>query len=254
MITVMIITDSIKSNEFIAGSVIGGFENSICVISTPDVFESERIIKSQAYDIDLFFVQVKMKKLGGNKIAETIRSCKKYRNTPILFITPINHNTVGFSELVTYHGYKKQNYISTPIQRIDIQGKVGLYLDKIIEEASAKSKHERVIFIEHSNGESFIEVKNILFAEVYNKNLTIYTKRGSYSVKRMSLDNIIKQVDDLYLVRCHKSFAINVNEVVELIPAQRRNWTAVLKSGIQCPVSQTFYDTIKSRLIEVMTR
>ena len=184
MITVMIITDSIKSNEFIAGSVIGGFENSICVISTPDVFESERIIKSQAYDIDLFFVQVKMKKLGGNKIAETIRSCKKYRNTPILFITPINHNTVGFSELATYHGYKKQNYISTPIQRIDIQGKVGLYLDKIIEEASAKSKHERVIFIEHSNGESFIEVKNILFAEVYNKNLTIYTKRGSYSVKR----------------------------------------------------------------------
>lgn len=254
MITVMIITDSIKNNELIAASIIGGFENSLCVISASDVLECEQIIQSQKYDIDIFIIQIKMRKKGGRKLAELIRRFKMYENTPILFISTFAQNTAGYSELATYQVYKKENYISTPIQRIDVQGKIGLYLDKIIEDASAKRKHERVVFLDHTDGETFVEVRNILFAEVQDRTVTLYTKTGTYILKRTPLDNLCRVVDCECLIRCHKSFALNINAIKEIVPSGRRNWTAIFKSGVCCPISQTYYPLIRSSFIEKKTR
>ena len=254
MITVMVITDNIKENEQIAASIIGGFEHSICVITSTDKAESEQLIRTQKHDVDIFILKVRMKRVSGKKLAQLIRSCDKYRDTPILFITSINHNMVGFSELATYQGYKKENYISTPIRRIDVQGKIGLYLDKIIEEATARKNHERVIFLEHTNGECFVEVKSLLFAEVQAKTITLCTRQGTYELKRASLEALCREVESNCLLRCHKSFALNINAVREIVPSGRRNWTAVLEDGRGCPISQTYYPQIRSAFIEKMTR
>lgn len=254
MITVMVITESVKNNELIAASIIGGFENTVCIIAATNIFECEQIIRAQKHDIDIFIIQIKMKKKGGRKLAEYIRGFKKYENTPILFITSISQNTISHSELATYQGYKKENYISTPIQRIDVQGKIGLYLDKIIEEAAEKDLHERVVFLEHTGGETFVEVKTILFAEVQNKAVTLHTNTASYVLRRTALDALCRQVGGDCLMRCHKSFALNINAIKEIIPEQRRNWMAVFQNGIRCPVSQTYYQKIRSAYYETMTR
>lgn len=254
MITVMIVTDNIKENELIAASIIGGFEHSICVITSTDKDESEQLIRTQKHDVDIFILKVRMKSISGTKLAQLIRSRDKYINTPILFITSINHNMVGFSELATYHGYRRENYISTPIQRIDVQGKIGLYLDRIIEAANSHQSHERVIFLEHTGGECFLEVRSILYAEVQDKDITLYTKKGAYILKRSALETLCKKVDSEYLLRCHKSFAVNINAVKEIAPAGRRNWTAVLENGLRCPVSQTYYLLIRAAYIEKATR
>lgn len=253
MLTVMVITDNIKNNEKIAASIIGGFENSACIIAATDISECEQIIRSQKNNIDIFIIQIKMREKSGRKIAEYIREFKKYKNTPILFITSVSLNTIGYSELATYQGYKKENYISTPIQRIEVQGKIGLYLDKIIAEA-AKERLERVVFLEHAGGETFIEVKKILFAEVQNRVVTLYTNSGSYILKRTALDALCSQVGGDYLMRCHKSFALNINAIKEIVPEQRRNWMAVFQNGIRCPVSQTYYSEIRSAYFNKMTK
>ena len=254
MLTIMVITDNIKNNEKIAASIIGGFENSACIIAATDISECEQIIRSQKNNIDIFIIQIKMREKSGRKLAEYIREFKKYENTPILFITSVSLNTIGYSELATYQGYKKENYISTPIQRIEVQGKIGLYLDKIIAEAAAKERLERVVFLEHAGGETFIEVKKILFAEVQNRVVTLYTNSGSYILKRTALDALCSQVGGDYLMRCHKSFALNINAIKEIVPEQRRNWMAVFQNGIRCPVSQTYYSEIRSAYFNRMTK
>ena len=65
MITVMVITDSIKNNEMISSSIIGGFENTACIIAATDISECEQIIRSQKHDIDIFIIQIRMKEKGG---------------------------------------------------------------------------------------------------------------------------------------------------------------------------------------------
>ncbi len=254
MITVMVITDSIKNNEMISSSIIGGFENTACIIAATDISECEQIIRSQKHDIDIFIIQIRMKEKGGRKLAEFIRGFKRYKETPILFITSISQNVVGYSELATYQGYKKENYISTPIRRIDVQGKIGLYLDKIIEDAAEKRNCERVVFLEHDAGETFIEVKSILFAEVQNRTVTLHTESGDYSIKRTSLDTLCDLIGSDNLVRCHKSFALNPHEVKEIATAERRNWLAVFPNGAACPISQTYYSKTRSAFLDKVTR
>ena len=254
MVTVMIATQRIKDNELLAASIIGGFEHPMCVIASADVYESDQIIRSQKYDIDIFIIQVKMEKIGGNKLAGVVRSCKKYKDTPILFITSVNHNMVGFSDITTYYGYKDKNYISTPMDRLDIQGKLGLYIDRIIEDKSNPGKYEHVIHFEHSNGEVFVNTKDIMFAEVQNKTVTLYTKDGMYVLRRTTLDSLCKQIGSESIMKCHKSFALNIEAVKEIINAERRNWTAIFKNEMKCPISQTYYRKIKSAYISNMTR
>ena len=254
MVTVMIATQRIKDNELLAASIIGGFENSMCVISSADVQESAQIIQSEKYDIDIFIIQVKMEKIGGNKLAGIVRSCKKYKDTPILFITSVNHNTIGFSDITTYYGYKDKNYISTPMNRLEIQGKLGLYIDRIIEDKLNPNKYEHVVHFEHSKGEVFLKVDDIIYAEVQNKTVTLYAKAGRYILKRTTLESLCKQIGSDSIMRCHKSFALNIKAVTEIINAERRNWVAVFKNGMKCPVSQTYYRKIKNAYATNMAR
>lgn len=243
MITIMIVNEKSRDNEQIAASIIGGFENSTCIISTCSSQEAEDIF-SHKDDIDLFILQINMKERSGYKLAESIRKRKNYRNTPILFITAQSYSMVGFPQLATYRSYMKHNYISTPVCRLDVQGKLGLYLDAILSTEHTDSG-ERVIYLEHNSGNTFLKVNDILFAEIQNKSAVIHTMNESYSIRRTSLEKIAEIIDDELFMRCHKSFAINVKNMTALEKAGRRNWLAIFEGRKCCPVSQTYYGRIK---------
>ena len=78
MIIVMIVTDNIKENELIAACIIGGFEHSICVITSTDKDESEQLIRTQKHDVDIFILKVRMKSISG------CRSVKCYSAVEVL--------------------------------------------------------------------------------------------------------------------------------------------------------------------------
>ena len=82
MLTIMIVCDNIKYREQIAAGIIGGFDNPVCLFSVSSAAESEEIFLKSGSHIDLFIIQIKMKNCGGHKLADRIRSTKKYRNTP----------------------------------------------------------------------------------------------------------------------------------------------------------------------------
>lgn len=252
MITVMIVNEKSRDNELIAASIIGGFETPTCIISTCSPKEAEDIF-SHRDDIDLFILQINMKGRSGYKLAESVRKRKVYRNTPILFITAQSYSLVGFPQLATYRSYKKHNYISTPICRLDVQGKLGLYLDAILS-AEHETPGERVIYLEYDLGNTFLKVSDILFAEIQNKAAAIHTKHESYSIRRTSLEKIAETVDDEMFIRCHKSFALNVKNISALEKSGRRNWLAVFEDRKCCPVSQTYYDKVKETYMINMPR
>lgn len=83
---------------------------------------------------------------------------------------------------------------------------------------------------------------------------SLYTNSGSYVLKRTALDALCTQVGGDYLMRCHKSFALNINAIKEILPEQRRNWMAVFQNGIRCPVSQTYYSVIRLAYFNKMTK
>lgn len=102
MITILILTEKLTMNDKVASSIIGGFSGGITVISVTEFEEAEAVFRSEKSHIDLFILQINMKRKSGFKIAEQIRQMKKYKNTPILFITPLSYDMVGFHPLATF--------------------------------------------------------------------------------------------------------------------------------------------------------
>lgn len=245
MITILIVGNNIADNERIAGSIIGGTELTTCVICTHSAPEARKVIESGQNKIDLFVISIKMKEQSGYRLAEKIRKISEYRNCPILFVTNSSYSLSGFSELATYQSYKTYNYISLPITRTDVQGKLGLYLEEIIQSQSIQNNAERAVYLAHTKGETFLGVKDILFAEVQNKRCSIYTSKESYQINRKNLNEIITIVNDDYFLRCHRGFAVNIKQIKGIEKFDRRVWKAVFEVGKEsCLISKTYLDSV----------
>lgn len=248
MITILIAGNNIADNERIAGSVIGGSELTTCVISTRSPQEALSLAKSGPYRIDLFIISIRMKEHSGYRLAEKLRRIPEYRNSPILFVTNLSYSLSGFSELATYQSYRKFNYISLPIERIDVQGKIGLYLEEIISNQSARNRTERAVFLSHAKGEAFVGIKEILFAEIRNKVCTVFTADGAYQLNRRTLEEIITIVDDELFLRCHRSFAVNVKQLRGIERLDRRIWRAVFdRDAGPCLISESYFGPVMEK-------
>jgi len=244
VITFLVVGESITDNEKLVSSIIGSTELDTCAICMHSSKEVLNLVHSKKHQIDLFILSVKMKEQSGYKLAEGIRKVKEYQNTPILFITSLSYNQVGFESLSTYESYKRYNYISLPISRIDVQGKFGLYVENIIKNQTKAIKGEKVIYLKHNTGEIMVDVKDILYAEVQNKTCCIHTKTNQYIIDRCSLQQMINVIDDDNFVKCHKSFAINMKNAKGFEKYGKRIWQAVYENNRVCLISRTYIDFV----------
>lgn len=252
MIAILIVSQNNKINEVLASSIIGGVEDTVSIISTTDTNEAENIINSEKIDIDLFIFQVKMKPKSGTVLESLIRQKKRYQDKPVLLLTKLSYNMVGYPQLAGYESYKRKNYISMPIERNDVQAKLCLYLDQILKEQ--KKQFRNFIYLEHQQGELVVERRDLLYAEIQNKLLTIHSNSGVFEVKRTTLQEFCAQVGSNTFVQCHKSFAVNVEAIDKMIRDGRRNWIAVFSGGDTCQISQTYYDDVKKKYMQTMTK
>ena len=156
----------------------------------------------------------------------------------------MSYDLVRFHPLATFKSYEKHNYISMPVERLDVQGKLGLYLDKIYESQSLQ-QDKPAVFLEYDAGMTFVNREDILYAEVQQKTTTLYCWNGEYTMKWMPLSKLCSMVGDEDFVRCHKSFAVNISAVAELCTVGRRAWNVVLDTS----VSGTFYENIKQKFM-----
>lgn len=242
-------------NERIAGSIIGGTELTTCVICTHSATEAMRVIESRQNKIDLFIISIKMKEQSGYRLAENIRKITEYRDCPILFVTNLSYSLSGFSDLATFRSYRKYNYISLPISRIDVQGKLGLYLEEIIRDQATRKRAERAIYITHTKGDTFIGVKDILFAEVRNKVCSIYTTDGSFEISRKNLNDMIGIINDDLFLRCHRGFALNIMQLKGIEKVDRRVWKAVFENGnALCLISSSYIDSVMEKYKAIQGR
>lgn len=254
MISILIVGNNIQDNERIAGSLIGGTELTTCVVCTRSAAEALELAENRRESFDLFVISIRMKEQSGYRLAERIRKIPEYRDCPILFVTNLSYNLTGFPDLATYQSYRKFNYISLPVARTDVQGKLGLYLEEIIRNQSDRNRSERAIYLSHTKGEAFIGVKHILFAEVRNKVCSIVTTEGVFEINRKNLSDVIGLVDDPFFLRCHRGFALNVRRLKGIEKIDRRIWRAVFEDGGgTCLISSSFFDPVmeKYRAIQV---
>ncbi|MGM9536393.1 MAG: LytR/AlgR family response regulator transcription factor, partial [Intestinibacter sp.] len=71
------------------------------------------------------------------------------------------------------------------------------------------------IKIETKQGEYYLDINDILYLEVFSKEVNIHTNDNVYKV--MSAINVFeKKLKPYYFFRCHKSYIINLKKVTRI--------------------------------------
>lgn len=241
MVTILLSCSDLLHMEKIARNIIRSAGNSVCIFYATTANEALEIIQDPKQKIDLFIIDVNLKESGGYKLEADIRSMLDYKETPIIFITKVSYDLIGPSTLSSYQSYKKRNFISLPIDDLDVQGKLGLYLEPILLEKSEKENNEKPLILKHSQGYIKVQLQNIVFIEVQNKCCTLHTLKGEYELKNTNLVTLQSMIHLNSFVRCHRSYLLNVDHLVSIEKTSKKNWIAHFAAlSTTCPISITY--------------
>lgn len=246
MIKVLIVEDNVEEAEQLRGVLIElqpQAEIFLCE-SGEDAYE---IIKDEKKKIDIFFLNRELPGMDGFALTERIRAYERYKFTPIVFVTGHDMNQLhAFQEYHCYH------YILKPFSKELLGEKVGGLLEHIKNE-KPKPLNKLVSF-KNAKGEGYVLANDIFFIEKLGKNCLLYTADKEYEIPRISLEKMVAEINESYLVRCHKSFAVNLKNILEINKIGNELWTVVFinDNKYNCYIGDVFHKTVKEKYKEFM--
>ena len=96
------------------------------------------------------------------------------------------------------------------------------------------------------NGKSHsINLKSILYVEIYGKTLTFHLKDNKILELTKTLSEIRKLLPKDDFIQCHRSFLVALNEIESITRYQ-----ILLSGGMKIPVSKLRYTDVQKALIE----
>ncbi len=202
-----------------------------------------KVVSSQFFDA--VFISIDLPDLSGFHLAAAIRSMKGYYFLPLVFMGEDKANRVEVFQRFHCHGY-----VSKPFQHGEFEKLVraltkGLYESKMMTD-NRKVMIDKILFIEGQGESHLIHFRDILFAEINGRMLTLYTKKKVISGIRMKLAAFIQYVDHPGFLRCHKSFAVNMNNVISIKDVSSRIKSLHFNIDLdwECFLSKTFYEGV----------
>lgn len=254
MLTILIGCGDLLIAEKIAKNVLRAAGRSTCILYAGTASETLSLIENRRYIPDIMFIEMNLKEYGGSVLEDQIRKQEQLKEAPIIFITRTNCRLIGNSDLSVYQSYKKQNYLSLPLRDIEIQAKTVLYLEQIISQQS-KNKSKTSYVFKDSSGYTRLDLDKILFVELTGRDCMIHTGKGGYLLKRTSLNDLQASISSENILRCHRSFLLNVSQLQKIEKIGRKCWLAYFNHNTEtCPVSSIYIKDVLSRFYTVFSK
>ncbi|MFN7328371.1 MAG: LytR/AlgR family response regulator transcription factor, partial [Bacteroidota bacterium] len=92
-----------------------------------------------------------------------------------------------------------------------------------------------------------IPVHDIQYLEADDDYVKVVTAEGSF-LKNKTMNFYEQSLDPQQFVRVHRSYMVQINQITKIEPYQKETHLAILRTGVQIPVSKTGYVKLKSML------
>ena len=220
MINVLIIEDSKIQKVSLLDNILSKARLDLKIYKAGSREESLRISKD-VY-IDLFFIDINGQS-SGLDFALAIRSMERYKISSIIFLTKnINYMIQAFKEVHCY------DYILKPYEPNEV-----IEIAKIISEVIVDRKYnynrERKVKFNSKGIDIIVITSNIIFIEVNIRTCIIHTKNEIFEVSRLSLKKALEEINESFIIKSHKSFAINVNYIKEIKRYSFTSWSVLFQ-------------------------
>lgn len=196
--------------------------------------------------IDVFLIDVELPGINGFRLAELIRSNPNYKLTSIVFISGHKVNQLKIHK--KYHHYE---YIEKPysFESFDTSMKSFLNALDVLKQQNEKRPEDtkrKMILLEAKEETILVNPNDILFFETQGRGILLHTKYLNYYDIKMKIDDVIREAGSDYIVRCHKSYGVNIKNVKSIKIVSRRLWNAEFGDGMEqrCEISKTYYQRI----------
>lgn len=115
-------------------------------------------------------------------------------------------------------------------------------LDKTADNITL-SRHNEIMIVDRNR---------IIGIEVQEKNCYIQTIDDRLEITRITLTNLLDILESPFIVRCHKSYAVNVRFVKGFVRETRTRWYTkfVIDTGFDCRVTDFYMDEVMSKCVE----
>lgn len=183
-------------------------------------YENGKQLIDDKIQFHLLFLDIEMKELNGIDLKNLLD--KSFNNCKIIFVSNYENRMVdAFGKNVIAFINKKN---ITEIKR---------YLKRLKNESTSHS-----IF---NLGEYRIDLFNVLYIKADGSYSNIITNNKSY-VYCIYLVDILKRLNDKNIVRCHRSYAVNLRYIKDVVKSN-----IILLNGETIPISRNYKDIVLER-------
>jgi len=193
---------------------------------------------------DLIFLDIQMPKINGFEMLELLDS------TPsVIFTTAFDEYAIKAFEANAIDYLLKpfsQERFNKAIEKLSeqkskqLQNTTSLLLEAVVQQPSQSNR----IVVKTGNKIKIIQVPDVLFFEAADEYVKINTAEG-YFLKKKTMQFFEQSLPADLFVRCHRSYILNISEVTRIEPYEKDNFVAILRSGVQVPVSRNGYIKLK---------
>lgn len=191
----------------------------------------EELVQNYSDNIDIFFLDIDMKKITGMDVARKIREVND--KSEIIFITGLIDYIQDGYEVRAYR------YLLKPIKFEKLKEHVKSCIEDI------KKRSENNLIIKNKSEIDIINIDDITFIEVINKDIYVHTKKQTYDIKT-SMKIVEKELVRYGFYRCHKGFLVNMKYVQTIYK------NSILVNGVEIPVSRYRIKDFKIKLLSVL--
>ncbi|OFI05552.1 transcriptional regulatory protein YpdB [Clostridium acetireducens DSM 10703] len=179
----------------------------------------------QKNSVDIVFLDISMPKINGMEFGKIINNFDK--KPKIVFITAYKEYAIEAFEV---HAF---DYILKPYSQDRILNTL-----KNLEKCNNNSCISKKITLWKNEKLVVINTSDILYCEAKERTTIVYIKNDNFIVKE-SISNFLKKLPQVQFFRTHRSFIVNLDKIVEIIPWFNNTFILRLK-GIdsKIPVSR----------------
>ncbi|WP_018341931.1 LytR/AlgR family response regulator transcription factor [Cytophaga aurantiaca] len=103
------------------------------------------------------------------------------------------------------------------------------------------------IVVKTINSIKIIPASEIKYLEAQDDYVMIYTHEGKF-LKQQTMKYFEHALDPAFFIRIHRSYLINVREILRIEPYEKSSYQVILKDNTTLPISRTGYSLLKEKL------
>lgn len=229
-----VIVESDKKDAVNLQSVLNQLQpNLVCTVFSTGREVLEYVRRGEA--VDIFFIARELPDMDSFSLLSRIRQSDPHILAPVVFVTD--------DEMGSQLHYR---YLLKPVSQKSVKSNIGALLETLGQQKRPQRQLKRIIRLTVDGDTRLMEAQSILGLETEGKNCYVYAGQNRHRILRQTIDKTLKEIGEPYCIRCHKSFALNLRNVVDIKKDRRNIWIPIFaqKTEFQCEISKTHYEEV----------